>query len=252
MAAFDSTFGEQPVIAQKTSGLAIGALVCSLILCCPLTTVVGFLLGIVAFFQIGSNPALKGRGIAIAAIIMSLVFTISQGLGGYQMYNNYVKPIMDGPNVAFQAAFADDLAGFKAEFHGDAASASDAELQVFIDELRKRYGEYQSCRFDKIAANQQGQVRLGDPVIICPYVLTFDNGSISIEVEYIISDQVAKKLILKWGSIEVFDSNLGNLSYPAQDSADIDKTQPAETDPAETYPTDIDPTETDTESGNGN
>lgn len=250
MTAFDPTFSEQPVVEQKTSGLAIASLVCSLIACCPLTTIVGLLLGIIAFFQIGGNPALKGRGIALAAILMSVVFTLAQGFGAYQMFNNFIKPVIDGPNVAMQAAFAGDLAGFKAEFHGDAASASDAELQAFIDELRNRYGEYKSCRLDRNAANQQGQVSLGDPVIICPYVLTFENGSISIEVEYLISDQVAKTLILKWGSIEVFDSNLGDLTYPSDGS--VDSADPVETDPVETDPAETDPAETDIDTGNGN
>ncbi len=66
MTGFEPAFNASPT-ETKTSGLAVTSLVFSLILCCPLTTILGPLLGLGALVQIGRNPALKGRGIAFAA-----------------------------------------------------------------------------------------------------------------------------------------------------------------------------------------
>ena len=50
---------DQPAFESgKTSGLAVSSLICSLIFCCPLTTIVGPFLGLGAFIQIGRNAAL--------------------------------------------------------------------------------------------------------------------------------------------------------------------------------------------------
>jgi len=59
----------------KTSRLAITSLIFSLILCCPLTTILGPLLGLVSVIRIGGNPALKGRGIAVLMLHPGLVAT---------------------------------------------------------------------------------------------------------------------------------------------------------------------------------
>lgn len=57
----------------KTSGLAIAALVLSLLFCIPLAPLIGLVLGIVALMQIDkSKGALTGKGMAIGAIVVSL------------------------------------------------------------------------------------------------------------------------------------------------------------------------------------
>ncbi len=62
-----STFPPQPPPPhqQKTSGLAIGALV-GTFLCFP----IGVILGIVALVQLSRDPSRKGKGLAIAAIVI--------------------------------------------------------------------------------------------------------------------------------------------------------------------------------------
>ena len=63
---------------RKTSGIAIASLVCSLICCIPVTTILGILLGVGAMVSIGSNPEKKGKGLAITGIILGAVFTALQ------------------------------------------------------------------------------------------------------------------------------------------------------------------------------
>ncbi len=61
-----------PESEKKTSGMAIAALILALIPTC-LTQVVGIILGIVALTQISKEPRLKGKGLAIASIVIAPV-----------------------------------------------------------------------------------------------------------------------------------------------------------------------------------
>ncbi len=220
MTAFD-TFEESTTMAPaKTSGLAIASLVCSLICCIPFVTpIVGILLGIGAVVSIGGNPARKGKGIAIAGITLGVVVAGAHGIiiPRVVAYFQEVSALIEnGPNDALTAGFAGDMAGFKDAFHGDAAAASDAEVQAFIDELRRRYGEFQSCKIDQQASTQP---QFGSPIVPFPYTLQFDSGSMKAEAEVVFSDPQQGGFVTKLGSITVFDPNGGDLSFPADGAA---------------------------------
>ncbi len=61
---------DQPV-APKSNGMAIGALVCSIIACIPGLPIVGLVLGIVAMNRAKSQPErYGGHGLALAAVII--------------------------------------------------------------------------------------------------------------------------------------------------------------------------------------
>ena len=239
MTGFDTTFDPQSAAAAKTSGLAITSLIFSLILCCPVTTIIGPLLGVVALVRIGRNPALKGRGLAFAAIIMGVAFSIAQGIGMYQGYQVMLRPVFEGPATALEAGFAGNPSGFTAEFYGAGATANDAEVQAFIDELRQRYGEFQSLRFDE--SGPQPQSKFGDPKVPFPYVFTFENGQTSgVALRVFVDDQTGQ-WVMKWGSITVLDPDLAYLTYPpsGDDGNGLDETDDADTDDeAESQPDD--------------
>jgi type II secretory pathway pseudopilin PulG len=63
----------------KTSGLAIASLICSIAgICGGITAVVGLILGIVALVKIrGSQGQLRGSGLAVAGIVVSLLIILS-------------------------------------------------------------------------------------------------------------------------------------------------------------------------------
>jgi len=242
MTGFDTTFDPQP--AAKTSGLAVTSLIFSLILCCPLTTVIGPLLGLGALLQIGRNPALKGRGLAFAAIIMGVAFSIAQGIGMYQGYKAFILPVAEGPRVVFETGFANDPTGFRAEFFGAGAAGSDAEVQAFIDELRQRYGEFVSLRFDDANSPQPA---FGQPSAPFPYEITFENATVSVEAELVFVDEATGAFVMKWGSIIIFDPDLGNLTYPpgGDDGNGPDETDDADTDDEAESPPGDDPADPD-------
>jgi len=68
--------------ATRTSGAAITSLVCGLIMCIPFVT--GLVAVITGFIGIGttSNPAVKGRGMAIAGLILGFLSIAGWGLFG--------------------------------------------------------------------------------------------------------------------------------------------------------------------------
>src|SRR5512132_3481900 len=65
----------------RTSGLAIAALVLGILGCIPLLGLVGLILGSVALVTIPSNGAVKGRGMAIAGIVVAVVWFLVFGIG---------------------------------------------------------------------------------------------------------------------------------------------------------------------------
>ena len=208
MSQIESTFGVPDPEAQKTSGLAIASLVCSFILCCPITTIVGPLLGIAALVKIGGNPALKGRGIALAGILMGVVFTAAQALGVYATYVNIVVPMVVGPRDALATGFGGDVTGFKSHFYGSGATASDAEAAAFIEQLRERYGEFVTSDLE-----QRDQPQ-GGPIMEFDYRLTFDSETVNAEAQVVYADEQTGAWPKKLGYIIVFDPDLGDLTYP--------------------------------------
>jgi hypothetical protein len=202
---------------QRTSGLAIASLVCSLICCIPLTTIPGILLGIGAMISIGGDPAKKGKGLAITGIVLGIVFTVGQALI-YPPAIGYIKATMElvytGPNTALTAGYAGDVAGFKDQFYGAGASASDVEAQAFITELRRRYGEFTGCYLNE-AAGQPSQPSFGTPEVPFPYILEFASGQVDAETVIVFSDVQKGGFVNKLGSITVFDPDAGDLIYPA-------------------------------------
>ena len=213
MTTLESTFGDSALQTQKTSGLAIAALVCSLIFCCPVTTVLGVLLGIGAAISIASSPARKGMGLAITAIVLGGLFTVGQVAIGKWVLEHYEHLMYVVPDETMAAGFAGDAAGFKANFHGAGATASDAEVQAFIDGLRGRYGTLRSVRFNEMGMQDQ-QPRFGLAIVPFPYVLEFETTEVDATIEIAFSDPQQGGFVSKLASIKVHDDELGELSYP--------------------------------------
>ena len=90
----------------KTSGAAVCSLVCGLVICVPgLTGLVAVITGIIGIAETG-KPAVKGRGMAIAGLvlgILSLAGWGAIGAGGYAMYR------AAGPQRTFARTFVTDL-----------------------------------------------------------------------------------------------------------------------------------------------
>jgi hypothetical protein len=215
--AQEATYQEPP----RTSGLAITALVLSLIGIIPclglITAPLGLLLGLIGAATIGGNPNRKGMGFAITAVVIGLLCAGVQGYGAYWFYDKgrqVYQVMMAGPEDALTAGFAGDVSGFKDRFHGPGSAADDAVAQAFINDLRNRYGDFVSANFPQNQASSPPPT--GQPSMVLPYEFEFANKTVSAEAELIMADQQTGAWVMKWSYIEVFDPDQGDLRYPPQ------------------------------------
>ncbi len=78
----------------KTSGLAIAGLVLSIIFCIPIFPLLGVIFGIVSLIKITKEPErLRGKGLAIAAIVVGVVAVVPMGISAAVSVPAFVKYI---------------------------------------------------------------------------------------------------------------------------------------------------------------
>jgi hypothetical protein len=157
---------------------------------------------------IGRNAMLRGRGLAIAGIILGLLLTVGQVVVIGYLYNGF-KFVAIGPQEALAAGLKGDVAGFKSHFHGAGATASDVEAGTFLAVLTDRYGA-----LDVIHPVQQQGGTFGEPVVKLPYTAKFEKGQLDAEVEIAVADKPTGKFMFKLVSITIRDPDKGNLTYP--------------------------------------
>ncbi len=213
----------------RTSGLAIGALVLGLLGIIPclglLTAPIGILLGLIGVIAIKA-PMQKGRGMAVAGIVLGLLFTAGQGYGIMKLvgwFQPMIAMVNNGPQSQLADGFAGDIGSFRASFDGDGATLSDAEALAFIDELRSRYGEFNSSALDQ-AGGQGSQPPFGQQNFSMPYILQFDNATVSADVEIRIIEAPGQSppFAGKLGYILITDPDRGDLRYPPLPGAETD------------------------------
>lgn len=215
MTQFQPPFEDDLVEPPRTSGLAVASLICSLICCLPLTTVLGALLGIGAMISIGGDPAKRGKGLALTGIVLGILFTIGQFVIYPKVYNfskEMFQFVDHGATEALATAFNGDLVGFRSQFYGPGATATDVEVQEFLTELTDRYGQYHGGHFDP---TREAQQTLGEPKVPFPYLLQFDSADVNAEAVVVFADPDAHKgFIVKMESIRILDDTRGDVVFP--------------------------------------
>jgi len=210
----------------RTSAMAIFALVCSLIFCCPLTTIPGILFGVIAAITIkGSGGRKRGMGMAITAIVIGTLGTglvagvfFMPWMAGHSLVSiireSYAL-VAEGPGRALRTGLGGDIAGFKASFHGQGAALPDETATAFLDELTARYGAFQIAYPDE--QKMQGRAPMGQEAMTMPYILVFDSGKVSADAELIFADPRNQQapFVMKLGWIHVRDEVKPDLRYPA-------------------------------------
>jgi hypothetical protein len=217
--SMNDPFVASPSEPPRTSGLAVASLVCSLIFCCPITTILAPVLGLAAIVSIGNNPMRRGKGLALAGIILGIIFTVGQAWGYFKLYKvgmEFMQVVMTGPRDALSKGFSGDIAGYKASFIGPGATAPDDQAKAFLDELTKRYGSFQTSALDESSG---GPRQTGQPAVPFPYVLTFSGGTVKAEAEIVFYDEATQTLANKLGYILIEDPDKGNLRYPPDAAA---------------------------------
>ena len=217
---FSQAEGMTPPAERRTSGLAVTSFIMSIIFCCPLTTIPAFFMGLIAVTKTGPHTAFKGRGLAIAAILISVIGTGAQiyyGSLGYGLIKKFMTTMQEKPQEVMDAGFQGDWSAFREGIHlKQGASFTDEEAAQFIETLRERYGAIIS-----ITPDEQGMSNMtpnyGQPETTFPYQVEFENNaSVRARVTIIWADpQQSDDFILKIGSITILDPDLGDVTFPA-------------------------------------
>lgn len=219
MTQFQSPLDTQMHYGQplRTSGLAIASIICSLIFFCPVTTIIGPILGVIGLITISEMRGTKGKGLAATAVVLGIFFTVGWiiiGITAGRFIIDAGEFVQTGPRTALTAGFAGDLQGFQNEFHGPGATNPDG-AEAFITELRTRYGEFRGSNLMPGSQPRQPR-RPDDPAMVAAYVLTFEDSQVNADVELMFADPAASSIVFvyKLSSITVLDSQLGDLKYP--------------------------------------
>jgi 4-amino-4-deoxy-L-arabinose transferase-like glycosyltransferase len=137
------------VVEERTSVLAIVALVLSLICIIPGLGVLGAILAVVALVLIsGSNGRVGGKGLAIAALVIGLLVS-AVWVGGVMMVSTGLKTMtsMFGGSTAslLKAAEAGDFATARQQLDASVAnSVTDADFQRFVTTYQSKLGTFTS------------------------------------------------------------------------------------------------------------
>ena len=223
---------QPPTPVARTSNWAVASLLCSLA-CCPVATLLGPLLGLRALVQIRANPTtVRGRGIAIAGIVIGLAISLVWIAAAIWWQFNARLPMLNGPRDALQAGLAGDVARFKAAFVGDDPAGPADEAIAFLNQLSTRYG--------RLLDSTLSQSPITKPTLSGPaelritYTLTFDQSQVEAEAAFVTFAPSAAipKPVFKWAWIRVIDPLRGDLVYPVAATAQATSLPQSATQPS--------------------
>ncbi len=203
---------------RRTSGLAITSLVLSAVVCCPVTTLLGILLGAIAWVKVRRDPTRAGAGLALAAMVIGVAATISQISIGWWAWETMYRPVLYGPEDALTAAYAGDRDAFREQFSLAPGQASDAEIDEFAATLRERYGAFGTATLDIGSLSQRPAG--SDPEIPAEYELRFAKENLHAKAEFTVTAGAAGRFGPRIRWLEIIDPELGSLRFPRQQSTD--------------------------------
>lgn len=174
---------------QRTSVLAIGSLVCSLICCLPVIPLIGSGLGVGAIIGIGgSNGRVGGKGLAIAGIIIGVLVTIAQVafvVTAKQGIDMGVRLIYGSADRLMTSIESGDFDAARALLTGPGATLPDESFTDFRDAYHAEYGPFQTVptglgdlisAYTQLGSQMQNYHPTGPQNNIVPAPGYFDNG----------------------------------------------------------------------------
>ena len=205
----DTPINEPP----RTSKLAIASLVMTVLSCCSICGVVPIVMSIISIIRIKLNPALRGMGIAVIALILNSGLTVASSIWllpqAKQMLEQVFGLILRGPADAIRVGQTGDVEGFLASVYREGPDAPDTEdAAAFLDALTERFGEIQSS---VIQDQNRGAPQPGATDAPIEYLLTFtkDGKTSAIKCEVLWSmANAAGDLDVKRKRIRVFADDM--------------------------------------------
>jgi hypothetical protein len=201
-------------VTNNRSSMATASLICSLILCCPIVTLVGIILGIVALVRIRGSE-MSGRGLAWAGIVIGILTTslttifiiIAMNIGF-----GVLEQTPESVTTAIKAGMTGDIVTFRSEFTHDAVAASDDEITSFLELISTRYGVFDKAVID-MATMQAGQQPSGDEPEI-PIQLVFETKTISAVTVFTVVEGAESLVDVQISCLLIRDPENGDTAFP--------------------------------------
>ncbi|MFT4592675.1 MAG: hypothetical protein ACI9JK_000372 [Phycisphaerales bacterium] len=206
----------EPQVQSQSIGrskLAVWSLICSLIICCPIATIFGPILGVIALIKMKSNPR-SGRKMAISGIVIGAITTVlSVGalLFAATTAIKFMNQVTESASEVITASYAKEYDKARDSFAEQTNDVTDEALQLFANELQSRYGA-----FDSITVNWSAEEQLLEPeglLTPMPVILIFETESVHATIMFEVvpgEDFVASKFCC----IQIEDAVHGNIIFP--------------------------------------
>lgn len=171
-----------------SSGSAIASLVLSLIVCVPGLSLIAVILGFVGL-SATSGGARRGRGMAIAGVVLGLLVSVAWigiGIVGYRAVDAFggsIVFVIKAPTETMKAAFNDDFAAVQGKFKPGNAPSDDS-ITAFAQALEARYGAFNLAEPASSGGPPPGQEQFS-----MPYTFKFVNGTIGGKVLFEIDEE---------------------------------------------------------------
>ncbi|MBT4531055.1 MAG: DUF4190 domain-containing protein [Phycisphaerae bacterium] len=203
----------------QRSKLAIASLICSLIFCCPVVTIFGPILGIVALLKIKSSHLL-GKKLAIAGIFLGVITTVLSCWGGYYVYSKAKGILGDVTQTASEvitASYSHDFEEVRKNFSSQNSAVSDEEIDEFANLLLSRYGSFDSVVVDWEADDQDLQP--SGQITPMPVILVFETESVhgTLMFEIVPGGDFVEA---KFCCIKIDDTTHGDIIFPKDSQCD--------------------------------
>jgi hypothetical protein len=202
----------------QRSGLATAALICSLIVCCPITTLVGPILGIISLLTLKGR---SGKGFAWISIIVGVIASaiwLTGGLFASKMALQFIEQAGEVTTTTIQAGYDGDYTTFRKGLTRNSSTVTDEEISSFIDELRSRYGNFDSASMNFEEQDQKIKPSTNEAPI--PVSLIFETTDVSADVLMVIIPSSGMEYDLKVNCFRINDSKNGDIIFPKDSSCD--------------------------------
>jgi len=199
----------------ERSKLATVSLVFSLIFCCPLTTILAPILGVVAFLGLRKNPGLKGKGFAISGIIIgiltSIIWIVSTSYFGNLIYGFIQKSTQVTTHV-IQTGTNGEYDECRTYFSSQYSDISNEEIKSFVDTLQERYGNFDSVTLNMEQQSQELNSTSKEAVI--PVQIVFETTNVYAETMLEIVQVHELEFEFKLTCLKILDTKHGHLVFP--------------------------------------
>jgi len=199
---------------SRLSLWALASLPVAFFLCMPFA-VTSIILASIGWVQISrSKGRVRGKGVAIIALTVSLIAIVLQIAALIWWDANVRAPMQQGPREALILGIGGQTEGFRAAF-AEPGRGRPEEAERFLTDVVSRYGLLRSIEADRFAETLTEPPAPSLPIV--PYQLTFERGVVRAQAMFVTfaPSSGLPRPVLRWAWIHIIDDELGDLIYPA-------------------------------------